>query len=516
MTGDGQAPEVPAVGVSGNLQEFLTLPEEFYNVDDFFGTYVNELTNRSKRENTADEAMVNGNNKRQMVGSRGNGGGGIPAVPATSGQFGASADGNLHIDMDAAIMDFGVGMDAQEGDGDKIEKMNARGGKSGKQQAANKIAQQRYRERKKQKYVEMEKAVKNMEQQLANLQALNKRNSMLEEMNSALQAQVVTKERELERLKAALDAQAEASLFHSGEHGGSSGNLGSLKSEGHALPMLQEKKPQAGNSISCDILPRDLTGIDFQTGFSDQIVALKTFLEKHNLLEDEMSLKDELLAELATLVGRSCQLCQAAIRAEGVKVLDLISCDSKSKSRIGSENAEVWIKALSAMKMTHDQEQDLLLLRQSHLDKMRDIYEERQRLNLDAMAMMIPHTSKVPEEDSTLEGRMHTMSSGTYLPLARNNAELGAILDKIKDNLRREQRSVMDLNCCTISRILTPLQAARYMVTVYPLHCDALALSNAVAKNAGKSGDSTTSHNNASCGNSGQTIPQTCGASGCC
>lgn len=515
MTGDGQAPEVPAAGVSGNLQEFLNLPEEFYNVDDFFGTYVNELTNRSKRDNTTtDGTMVNGS-KRQMVGVRGNGGGGIAAAaaaPGTTGQFGANPDGNLHVDMDAAIIDFGADMAVQEGDMDKFEKMNARGGKSGKQQAANKIAQQRYRERKKQKYVEMEKAVKNMEQQLANLQALNKRNSMLEEMNSALQAQVVAKESELERLKAALDAQAEASLFQSGEHGGSSGNLGSLKSEGLEL----QEKPQGGNCISCDILPRDLTGIDFQTGFSDQIVALKSFLDKHHLLEDETNLKDELLAELAALVGRSCQLCQAAIRAEGVKVLDLISCDAKSKSRIGNENAEVWMKALVAMKMTHDQEQDLLLLRQSHLDKMRDIYAERQRLNLDAMAMMIPHTSKVPEEDSTLEGRMQTMSSGTYLPLARNNAELGAILDKIKDNLRREQRSVMDLNCCTISRILTPLQAARYMVTVYPLHCDALALSNAVAKKVGKSGDSTTSQNNASCANSGQNIPQTCGASGCC
>jgi len=483
-------------------------------VDDFFGTYVNELTNRSKRGNTTSEdGMANGSNKRQMIGTCGDGGGGIAAVPATTGQFGGSADGNLQIDMDGAIMDFGMGV--EDGDGDKIERMNARGGKSGKQQAANKIAQQRYRERKKQKYVEMEKAVKHMEQQLANLQALNKRNSMLEEMNSALQAQVVAKESELERLKAALDAQAEASLFQSGDHGGSSGNLGSLKSEGQELPVLQEK-PQGGNCISCDILPRDLTGIDFQTGFFDQIVALKAFLEKHNLLESEVSLKDEFLSELAALVGRSCQLCQAAIRAEGVKVLDLISCDPKSKSRIGNDNAEVWMKALVAMKMTHDQEQDLLLLRQSHLDKMRDIYAERQRLNLDAMAMMIPHTSKVPEEDSTLEGRMHTMSSGTYLPLARNNAELGAILDKIKDNLRREQRSVMDLNCCTISRILTPLQAARYMVTVYPLHCDALALSNAVAKKSGKSGDSTTSNNNGSCGNSGRNIPQTCGASGCC
>ena len=30
--------------------------------------------------------------------------------------------------------------------------------------------------------------------------------------------------------------------------------------------------------------------------------------------------------------------------------------------------------------------------------------------------------------------------------------------DGLQDNLRREQRAVMDLNCVTISKILTPLQ----------------------------------------------------------
>ena len=34
----------------------------------------------------------------------------------------------------------------------------------------------------------------------------------------------------------------------------------------------------------------------------------------------------------------------------------------------------------------------------------------------------------------------------------------------------------MDINCITISKILTPLQAAHYMVNAYPQHCDALAL----------------------------------------
>ena len=37
---------------------------------------------------------------------------------------------------------------------------------------------------------------------------------------------------------------------------------------------------------------------------------------------------------LATLVGRGCSTCQSAMRAEGVKVLRLMSSDVKHLSRI--------------------------------------------------------------------------------------------------------------------------------------------------------------------------------------
>lgn len=37
---------------------------------------------------------------------------------------------------------------------------------------------------------------------------------------------------------------------------------------------------------------------------------------------------------------------------------------------------------------------------------------------------------------------------------------------RLQDNLRREQRATMDINCCTITRILNPVQAAVYMVEV--------------------------------------------------
>lgn len=380
-----------------------------------------------------------------------------------------------------------------------------RGGKNARQQEANKIAQQRYRERKKQKFHDMEKQVELLRQELANFQSVQARNQILEGMNTDLQRALVEREREVERLKVELDSQADASLGNASEdsenvagggtgttlrqsgsreahHAGAGGAVGSGGGDPAAMQLPRNM------SVPCDMLPRNLSGIDFEAGFSQQIELLQKFMKQHNLESTDVSLEsvsDDVIADLAQLVGTSCQLCQAAIRAEGARVLELIAGDPSQLSSAEHPQEERFITALEAMQLSPQQEEQLLLLRKSHLSKMREIYAERQELNLEAMALMLPHHSRNPAEDNTLEGKMENISNFGYLPVAKSNAELAKVLDAIKDNLRREQRSAMDINCATVSRVLNPLQAAHYMVSVFPQHCDALALSNVLAHRLG-------------------------------
>jgi hypothetical protein len=373
---------------------------------------------------------------------------------------------------------------------------NARN-KSARQQEANKIAQQRYRERKKQKFSELENQVELMRQELSKLQTVAQRNQILEGMNGELQKALVEREREVERLKVELDSAADASLNGMSEdsEGGAAGTTTDRVAGMHiGVPTgssggLDHQQIQNCRTVSCDVLPRDLSGIDFESGFAAQIEQLRSFLKKHNL-EDFNTLAedvpDQIMGELAQLVGTSCQLCQAAIRAEGARVLELIAGDPSQLSSAQHPAQDRFSAALDAMHMTPQQEEQLLLLRASHLEKMREIYAERQALNLEAMALMLPHHSRNPAEDNTLEGKMENISNYGYLPVAKSNAELASVLDGIKDNLRREQRSAMDINCATISKVLTPLQGAHYMCQVYPMHCDALALSNVLALRLGR------------------------------
>ena len=77
-------------------------------------------------------------------------------------------------------------------------------------------------------------------------------------------------------------------------------------------------------------------GIDFKKGFADQVALLGQWVERHGLAPGvappSAVLTPAQSAELAQLVGRSCQLCQAALRSEGVRVVELISQDPATLS----------------------------------------------------------------------------------------------------------------------------------------------------------------------------------------
>lgn len=50
----------------------------------------------------------------------------------------------------------------------------------------------------------------------------------------------------------------------------------------------------------------------------------------------------------------------------------------------------------------------------------------------------------------------------------------------VQENLKFEQRSVLQFNWVLVHRILSPIQVALFMVHAWPSHCDCLAMVNTV------------------------------------
>jgi hypothetical protein len=78
-----------------------------------------------------------------------------------------------------------------------------------------------------------------------------------------------------------------------------------------------------------------------------------------------------------------------------------------------------------------------------------------------AMSLMLPKNTprrQIPDAN-TLESKMDCMKiTSSYSCAALNNVQLDSILDDIKGNLRKEQRTVMELNYTTMHKVLTPIQ----------------------------------------------------------
>ena len=74
-----------------------------------------------------------------------------------------------------------------------------------------------------------------------------------------------------------------------------------------------------------------------------------------------------------------------------------------------------------------------------------------------AMGLMLPDKRM---SDKGLDGKMACMSLNGYSDCARATVDLDEILNSIKENLRLEQKHVMEMNFVTMHRLLSPIQVS--------------------------------------------------------
>ncbi|GAB4814086.1 hypothetical protein N2152v2_001132 [Parachlorella kessleri] len=396
--------------------------------------------------------------------------------------------------------------------------------KHSKPHDSSKASQQRYRERKKAKFSEMEETIAELQQQVQRLQELQRRNHLLEGENGKMEARLVEREREMEELKfmlqrksfrlvepaqqqqtgwepstSAVSAGTEAGggVTSGGDSAAPASAGGNATGAAAAAPAAAAavvaaaaeplKCPRCGG-VCCTPMGVDLVELDFDGQFEQRGRQLKDLVERMGLRDADPhgeGIDPERMKELRALVGLCCQLRHSAMNAEGAKALALFDGGRKWISGLEGNEGR-WAGVIKALKLSEEQKEQLLQLRQEHLAKLRSIYQHRQDLNLQAMALMLPRKSPLLQLDTTIEGKLANMSGHGYLAIARANLELGALLDEVKNTIRREQRAVTDINSIAISNILTSIQAAIFITESYPELSDLLAMCNALARQMGR------------------------------
>lgn len=351
-----------------------------------------------------------------------------------------------------------------------------------RQQLQNKQAQQRYRERRKMKVTEMEQALAAMSQQVEELQGVLKQNVALQSKTLRLEEMLTERDAKVEQLSVQLkSANAMAAQPSAPNQESAARDSGAGEEDGRPQPA------SAFDGMS-----------DLKLEFQGQIMKLQQYIEANNLRHVDplgASVPKEVLQNVTDMVQEGCRVCRR-VQAEGLQVLNLITRDPNSITQLAStQEKEKWSAAVRAVRLTPLQVEQVLIWREEHLKNVSAVYQQRQQLNTEV-------SGRLPDEEGVATKRLEAMQIDGYLLTAKANLELGDCLEKIKENLRWEQRTVLQFNWVLVNRIMSPIQTALFMVHAWPSHCDCLALVNAInamksdllASGPGSSGSPSSQH----------------------
>lgn len=356
--------------------------------------------------------------------------------------------------------------------------------RNSKQQLQNKQAQQRYREKRKQRVQKLEGALGEISEQLKRKQdeasRLGKRNMFLEGKNQELSLALASKQVEIDALHAQITALQAACVNASRQRGRELGEVGHNLIQGNIV---------AENTLttSATTPPEDPSRLRCQHNII--VDSMRQFCEAHglrNLNPLGEGVDSAVLAQVRDLVGKACRSNQLLERTDVIQVSEAIRCSDLDLGRTTCINERSkWAALMTGLQLTSRQEQALLALRKQHLARLALLHLHRQRHNAKAMALMVAGRD-TERNESVLSTRMACMSLTSYSRYAASSTQLYQELDLIKENLREEQKTVLEMKLVVFHRVLSPIQCLLLIIDAAPARPDALALANSVALKLGR------------------------------
>lgn len=343
-----------------------------------------------------------------------------------------------------------------------------------RQQALNKQAQQRYRQRKKARAVQLEHTVQALSSEIDQLKAVREEKQALEERALELEKALLEKEAEVQQLKCQ-----------------------------SVQKKSQQKSSDGSDASSTEVDSNTKTGpSQLANDFHKKVQDLKDLLHQQGIAPSQLAsphsqdMSGPVAKEVAKQLAEVCGLCMRLVRIDGPNVWDLIQAETSRTISLDAIGEEQWFRIAASLQLTEEQVRTASLIRDECVKRLERIYINRQNLNLEAIGLLLPaeHGGKAPRL-----GKLGCFILGSLITRTKHSKKTHAVLEQLKENLREEQKLLADVDYMTYHRVVNPLQGAWAVLGLYPNHCDCLCLLNAIhercqlqAKSQGPSGSQTT------------------------
>eukprot|EP00892_Ulva_mutabilis_P004000 jgi/Ulvmu1/1972/UM012_0134.1 len=372
------------------------------------------------------------------------------------------------------------------------------------QQVNNKLAQQRYREKQKQKTRELEGQVEELTAQVKALESSSGKSRELLLENEMLRTQLQQQQNNLDKLQAHVrnvdpDANVEGLCVPQGENGPNSATGGpSSFGDGAAAAAAAAGPPDNGPAGSAardgDVDMEDRSGgADAASSGSvephvvQRLALLVDRMRKllsdrglpvDNVLADEVRYTDaDLRRELATLVQGNSSMCAKLLLGKVPDGAAIMHSDA-------SAARDLWGRCLVSIRLADQQVARILDARGKLLQRLQNLSEVRNHLALRAVGMLLPSPhQRQTAQHQTPESRLQSLEMNGAFEVLFKERELQDSLDEVSENLRKWRKVIMEFNQYFTTKVLNVEQAAVLLIIAHPYHPDCLAIANLMAQN---------------------------------
>jgi len=306
------------------------------------------------------------------------------------------------------------------------------------------------REKQKQKMIDLSNAVEMLTSQVENLQSVEKEHTALKEKNDMLEKMLREAQCELQAMRHQVEAKA------------------------------QEAPPKHAD--------------DLQVKYMRWMELSQELAELLNAFEAKPTPEGESLIaqKVAQVIGMCCEV-QAGT---GVSHCDLMfrNVDKLIKEGFFGRNdaqlTEHCKMVASKLSLSRAEQDRILSWRHRYLEKLDQIYQERQQLNVHAMFLQGLASQSInaqlntnANEDLDMGPPQQSSLAVTHHNVLRTSERTQEVYEKLRKNMTDEQamHPALMLEFFTSGTILAPLQIARFFVYSMPEPADALALANVLA-----------------------------------
>eukprot|EP00892_Ulva_mutabilis_P002511 jgi/Ulvmu1/12260/UM086_0053.1 len=320
---------------------------------------------------------------------------------------------------------------------------NRRQTKTERQQMLNKAAQQRYRERKKAKAMELKQAVACLQDKVDELSVVQAEKVNLEDRVDKLEKELALKEAQL----VAMHKQAPPA--------GGAGRGG------------------GGEEPSTESLN------DFVCQFKDEVANLQAWLERRGYAQCGMLRVEELpVADVDALRSVTERCYAACLRCLSMYAdVDIVSLMDSTLDRSQMRfhgGPDMWNNLVQRLQLKPAAVEHALQLRSKYMARLDELFHERQSLNLQAIKVLLP------QEMGGLSMTGKSDSGPTFQERCKHAYETGAALRRLRANLGAEQKALAELDYLVYIKLLDPVQLSKCILAAFPEHCDVVSLLNAV------------------------------------